>query len=114
MIYSTTLQLTCEERRRQDSRKKKNRYSAKKCRSKKKEFLTGKKQVKMVCFLVMVFNATFNNISVICGGQFYWWRKPSIYCKSLTNFITYDNDVWSTSRHEQGSNSQTLVMLGTD
>ena len=24
----------------------------------------------------MVFNATFNNISVIYhGGQFYWWRK---------------------------------------
>lgn len=36
--------LTCEERRRQDSRKKNNRYSAKKCRSKKKEFLTGKQQ----------------------------------------------------------------------
>jgi hypothetical protein len=26
--------------------------------------------------MVMVFNATFNNISVISrGGQFYWWRK---------------------------------------
>jgi hypothetical protein len=26
--------------------------------------------------MVMVFNATFNNISVIYhGGQFYWWRK---------------------------------------
>jgi len=25
----------------------------------------------------MVFNATFNNISVLYrGGQFYWWRKP--------------------------------------
>ena len=25
----------------------------------------------------MVFNATFNDISVIYrGGQFYWWRKP--------------------------------------
>ena len=24
----------------------------------------------------MVPNATFNNISVIFGGQFYWWRKP--------------------------------------
>ena len=25
----------------------------------------------------MVFNTTFNNISVIYrGGQFYWWRKP--------------------------------------
>jgi hypothetical protein len=24
----------------------------------------------------IVFNATFNNISVYRGGQFYWWRKP--------------------------------------
>ena len=24
----------------------------------------------------MVFNATFNNISVFCGGLFHWWRKP--------------------------------------
>jgi hypothetical protein len=24
----------------------------------------------------MVFNDTFNNISVIYGDQFYWWRKP--------------------------------------
>ena len=24
---------------------------------------------------VMVFNATFNNISIICDIQFYWWRK---------------------------------------
>ena len=26
--------------------------------------------------LVMVFNATFNNITVISDSQFYWWRKP--------------------------------------
>jgi membrane-bound inhibitor of C-type lysozyme len=26
---------------------------------------------------VMVFNATFSNISAIYrGGQFYWWSKP--------------------------------------
>ena len=24
----------------------------------------------------MVFNATFNNISVYRGGHVYWWRKP--------------------------------------
>jgi len=34
-----------------------------------------------ICFMlsvrvrVMVFNATFNNISVISWRQFYWWRK---------------------------------------
>ena len=26
--------------------------------------------------LVCVFNATFNNISAVLVGQFYWWRKP--------------------------------------
>jgi hypothetical protein len=32
---------------------------------------------KNVTGLVMVFKATFNNISVIySSGQFYWWRKP--------------------------------------
>jgi len=36
----------------------------------------------------MVFNATFNNISVYRGGQFYWWRKPPTCSKSLKNFIT--------------------------
>jgi hypothetical protein len=41
-----------------------------------------------------VFNTTFNNLSVISWGQFYWWRKPdypekTTSCrKSLTNFIT--------------------------
>ena len=32
----------------------------------------------------MVFNTTFNNISVIRGGQFYWWRKPE-YSEKTTD-----------------------------
>jgi hypothetical protein len=31
----------------------------------------------------MVFIATFNNISVVCDDQFYWWRKPN-YPKKTT------------------------------
>jgi hypothetical protein len=34
--------------------------------------------------MVMVFNATFHNISVICGSQFYWTRKPK-YLEKTTN-----------------------------
>ena len=33
---------------------------------------------------VIVFNALFNNISVILWGQFYWWRKPK-YPEKTTN-----------------------------
>ena len=29
----------------------------------------------MGIWIFLVFNATFINISVIRGGQFYWWRK---------------------------------------
>jgi len=32
----------------------------------------------------MVFTATFNNISVISGFQFYWWRKPE-YPEKITD-----------------------------
>ena len=27
-------------------------------------------------FRFMLFNTTFNNISIYRGGQFYWWRRP--------------------------------------
>ena len=52
----------------------------------------------------MVFKATFNNTSVIYGGQFYLWRKlrntrrkPPTCCKSLTNtnrLPTFYCSVW--------------------
>jgi hypothetical protein len=33
---------------------------------------------------IMVFNATFNNISVIsCGSHFYWLRKPDYPEKTI-------------------------------
>jgi len=32
----------------------------------------------------MAFNVTFNNISVISGGQFYWWRNPG-YLPQVTD-----------------------------
>jgi hypothetical protein len=51
-----------------------------------------KQLVQMIC--LMVFNATFNNISVISrvsfigGGNPRTLRKPPTCCKSLINFIT--------------------------
>ena len=47
------------------------------------------KTTKVLFVCLMVFNATFNNISII---SFYLWRKPENLEKtidlSLTNFIT--------------------------
>jgi len=50
----------------------------------------------------MVFIAIFNNISVICGDQFYWRRKPSTCHWQILSH----NVVSSTPRHERDSNSQ--------
>jgi hypothetical protein len=37
---------------------------------------------------LMVFSATFNNIQLYRGSQFYWWRKPPSCLNLLTSFIT--------------------------
>ena len=55
---------------------------------------------------VMVFNATFNNISVIHGDQFYWWRK-SEYPEKTTdlpqvNDKTLSHNVVSSTPHLSG------------
>ena len=34
-----------------------------------------KKNYRTLIVCLMVLNATFNNISVISCGQFYWWKK---------------------------------------
>jgi hypothetical protein len=60
--------------------------------------------------LLMVLNATFNNISVYRGGQFYWWRtlrKPPTCRKSLTNYHIMYTSPWS--RFEL----TTSVVIGT-
>ena len=44
----------------------------------------------LLVVVVMLFNDTFNNISVISWGQFYWWKKPQ-YPEKTTNLpqVTY-------------------------
>ena len=60
----------------------------------------------------MVYNATFNNISVISWPSVNWWRKPEYLVKTTDlspvtdnlNHITLVGS--STSRNERDSNSQ--------
>ena len=67
---------------------------------------------------VMMFNDTFNNISVTfvyCGGHFYWWRKLEYQEKTTdmsqdTNKLSH-NVVSSTPHHELDSNSQRYINL---
>ena len=46
----------------------------------------------------IVFNATFNNSSVISWGQFYWWRKPEYPVK--TTDLPQDTDFRTFETHQ--------------
>jgi hypothetical protein len=57
----------------------------------------------MVVIMVMLFNATFNNISVYHGFQFYWWRKLE-YPEKTTDLLhttdkTLSHNVESSAPH---------------
>jgi hypothetical protein len=41
----------------------------------------------------MVLNTTFNNISVISGGQFYWWRQPE-YTEKTTDLLQFTDKLY--------------------
>ena len=59
----------------------------------------------------MVYNATFNLISVISyhGNQFYWWRKPA-----ASHLQTLSHNVVSSTPRGVWLVLTTLVVIGTD
>jgi len=63
---------------------------------------------------VMVFNGTFNNISIISWRQFYWWRKPE-YTEKTTN-LSQDTDkrCFQYTSPWAGFELTILVVIGTD
>jgi len=56
-----------------------------------------------------MFNATFNNISVITGGQFFVWRKPE-YPERTTDLSLVTDKLYHIMRFEL----TTSVVIDTD
>ena len=64
---------------------------------------------------VMMFNATFNNISFYRGDQFNWWRKPekTIDLSQVTDKL-YSKILYRAHLVLAGFELTTLVVIGTD
>jgi hypothetical protein len=58
-----------------------------------------------LCSYGPVFNATFNNMSVICGSQFYWWRKTGEHhWPATSHWQTLSHNVSNTPPHDKDLN----------
>ena len=56
----------------------------------------------------MVFNATFNNIQLYRGSQFYWWRKPE-YPEKTTDLSQVTDKLYNEyTSPERDTNTQRI------